>query len=1069
MSTVAATISPIVIVLLLVQGVSCMGSTTADRAARWLGGLNILLGTLTCVLYAMALSDMFVLSPEFGILIVQGRLGWWLLALVIAGTPVATGLVWYVARELRAPSGAPPLQLVAGLCLGVLAATQIQVLNPSDLAPMQVYFYDLWFPPLLIWIVVCTTDAGLALMGCNERRERWCIATIAVAGVAVWALYRPELANTELSPAYRLWAKVSWYAVLLNAIVSAVWIPPWQLWTAARGVISRWRSESPASRSATRFSAAIVAVAVMIVSIADPFRCLDTDPVLNFVGCILAWIVLCEVATGALGNVSAWWTQRVRERGAASAANAASPGAVGASPWTGIKSLLTVNSTWQLLLKSVMMIAVAIVLAELPNAGKTIVQPFHQAVSKDGSGPQDDLDLGTAFSDRLVNELGALRDILRPEASTLLAPSAHRTAFGGTGGSSAETALGQQDIQVSDFKVPLRLILTPIDAPIRRFLGVRIIDGTVQVEPSASKKRFTVLASSSAGEAWRGECDEGATTTPSSPGCTRFDAVTGLAFNIFQSDPTLRAGLITDSYNAFQNFTYALDQWRKFRTVRDYDALNKAIDNFRSATIIDPGFALAQYRLGLALRDDGQPGLAVAALRTSLRTNPDFTAAELALARTLYFFDSYHYERPAILPLTGGSGAEEYAARAEQARTLWQHVLQQPRGTTSLADRAAAAYELCNETLDEHTPHHYRDAHYAGYFYCRLAQHAYAASSEAQRKGPGQAAAVLSILGDVFAGHAGPRPIPTAPNDDHYWHCQGDEVAVRTADVDHAGSGDISPRRYWSAALRYYEGALALTPDDQLIRCNVAAMAEALGNPQRMAELNADPAAHVRLAERYRSKTSFAKALEEYSKAINRDPSSFEALNASARTVWLWYTHARVIGKDDGPGPQEIKDAADYAERALVLAKNAPGLDATARRALGEIRLAQNDPEKAVEQLQKVVDATHAAAADTQAHPPKTHPFYYEAIWDLAQARLCLTLHQKPTEHPTSPSPVEQTASANLLHEIDVGEAEREFRPFSSQPRDQLVLARQQCLADVAPTHSTSSAQQATADPAPPT
>lgn len=1067
MSTVAATISPIVIALLLVQGVSCMGSTTSDRAARWFGGLNVLLGALSCVLYAMALSDMFVLSPEFGILIVQGRLGWWLLTLLIAGTPVATGLAWYVARELRAPSGAPALQFIAGLCLGGLAATQIQVLNPSDLQPLQVYFYDMWFPPLLTWIVVCTTDAGLALIGCNERRERWGIASVVVAGLAIWALYRPELANTELSPAYLLWAKVSWYAVLLSAIVSAVWIPPWVLWTAARGDISLRRSESPASGSATRFSAAVVAVVVMIVSIADPIGFLDTDPVLNFVGCLLAWIVLCEVATGALGKVSAWWTQRVRERGAAAAANAAAPGAVAASPWAAIKSLLTVNSASQLLLKSVTMIAVAIVLAELPNAGKTIVQPFHQAVSKDGSGSQDDL--GAAFSDRLVNELGALRDILRPEASTLLAPSAHRAAFGGTGGSSADTALGQQNIQVSDVKVPLHLISAPIDGPIRRFLGVRIIDGTVQVEPSGSKKRYTVLASSSAGEAWRGECDEGTATTASSAGCTRFDAVTGLAFNIFQSDPTLRAGLITDSYDAFQNFSYALDQWRKFRTVHDYDALNKAIDNFRSATIIDPGFALAQYRLGLALRDDGQPGLAVAALRTSLHTNPNFTAAELALAKTLYFFDSYYYERPAILPLTGGSGAEQHAARAEQARTLWQHVLQQPRGSTSSADRAAAAYELCNVTLDENVPHHYRDAHYAGYFYCRLAQHAYAASSQAQRDGPGQAVAVLSILGDVFAGHAGPRPIPTVPNDDRHWHCQGDEVAVRTAVVDDDGPARISPRRYRSAALRYYEAALALTPDDQLIRCHVATMAEALGDPRRMAELNADPAAHVRLAERYRSKTSFAKAVDEYSEAIRRDPSSFEALNAYARTVWLWYAHARVTSTDDGPGPEEINRAADYAERALVLAKNAPGLDVTARRALGEIRLAQNDPENAVEQLQKVVDATHAAAtAEAHAQQPKTHPFYYEAIWDLAQAHLCLTLHQQPAEHPTSPSSVDRTVSASLLHEIDVGEAEREFRPFSSQPSERLVLVRQQCLAD-APTHAAPPAQQATADTVPPT
>ena len=43
------------------------------------------------------------------------------------------------------------------------------------------------------------------------------------------------------------------------------------------------------------------------------------------------------------------------------------------------------------------------------------------------------------------------------------------------------------------------------------------------------------------------------------------------------------------------------------RGLGDPDALSEAIQRFRKATAIDPGFALAHYRLGVALSNDGQP------------------------------------------------------------------------------------------------------------------------------------------------------------------------------------------------------------------------------------------------------------------------------------------------------------------------------------------------------------------------------------------------------------------------------------------------------------------------------
>ena len=69
---------------------------------------------------------------------------------------------------------------------------------------------------------------------------------------------------------------------------------------------------------------------------------------------------------------------------------------------------------------------------------------------------------------------------------------------------------------------------------------------------------------------------------------------------------------------------------------QDPDALTDAIRRFREAIGLDPAFALAHYRLGLALKQDGQPIAAAEALRTSLKANPGFVPARVALASVLY-------------------------------------------------------------------------------------------------------------------------------------------------------------------------------------------------------------------------------------------------------------------------------------------------------------------------------------------------------------------------------------------------------------------------------------------------
>ena len=95
------------------------------------------------------------------------------------------------------------------------------------------------------------------------------------------------------------------------------------------------------------------------------------------------------------------------------------------------------------------------------------------------------------------------------------------------------------------------------------------------------------------------------------------------------AEPALASVGMTRSWEAFDRFRQGLEFWQRYAVQsgeQDPDALTQAIRGFRAATGVDPAFALAHYRLGLALQKDGQPIAAAEALRTSLNTNPGYPA-----------------------------------------------------------------------------------------------------------------------------------------------------------------------------------------------------------------------------------------------------------------------------------------------------------------------------------------------------------------------------------------------------------------------------------------------------------
>ena len=245
--------------------------------------------------------------------------------------------------------------------------------------------------------------------------------------------------------------------------------------------------------------------------------------------------------------------------------------------------------------------------------------------------------------DHLVNTLGALTQDLQPDVILLLPPdplrgAQFRTIAAGGSGSIDPFLSGPSDLDLGvGVKIPLGFVLTPIVKPVRWLLGVRIIEGSVLADPQG----YTVLVRSSSGEVWQARL-RGSEGSPGSSGARQRlpgpGAGAGVPDHERRADPGQRGhdALVggvrpSSGWASSSGSKYAVQSGEQ-----DPDALTKAIRGFRAAIGVDPAFALAHYRLGLALQKDRQPIAAAEALRTSLKANPGFVPARVALASVLY-------------------------------------------------------------------------------------------------------------------------------------------------------------------------------------------------------------------------------------------------------------------------------------------------------------------------------------------------------------------------------------------------------------------------------------------------
>lgn len=791
------------IALVLFQGLwFFMGSR--NRSYRVLGGtLNLFMAAGGVIAFLLFKAGALIASPEYGILLMQGTRAWIWACILLVGISLSLGLIWQTARRAKGLPGHLIRFCFCGIAMGLLAASRVHQVNPTEPGEFCIRFYDMWWPPFLTWAAICLSQWITTTIRIESRLQHILWAAFFVAGISFVPLDRvgQGLGYADLTSLV-LWKVTLWVSVplfmalsplvLINSfkmpsdftrfrrfgvpgvsgvlgLTSAIlWTNPsgkllwivqpralWIAWILMFGALTAikyrrgaWQIPSLSGRGPLADSLAVVAILLILASVTDMSHFIWLDPAWDLAALIFGWTFLLEVIAGLslpeLLNLTkekavaakSLFTKLV-SRGRKLTSKCVPP----------VKALLKVGLIWKIAVVWILVVA----LAEIPNTGKTIVHPFSTVGTE-----EKDKDFGTVVSDRIANTLSLVGQEIRPDL-LVAAPGGRGTWMMAASdeADALQVAAKSSNIEIPGTKltIPLEILTTPIQNPVRKLLGVRTIHGSIQKDGDT----LALLASSSSGETWRILSEQKAASTQnrsvpqdppvtsnpeqafpskgaakSTPPATELPLqkaagnlskpvlstsegtessepasnpepgwIDKMAYQIISSDTNLHNLGMTSSWKAVQPFRNGLADWKEFERTDDYDILTKSIESFRHAIEEDPGFALAYYRLGRALTRDGQPGAAVDAFRHSLDANPSFVAGHIALADALYNFDDYRYTQSAGITTQKSLPPNTREKYRKDATNLWRRVIRDLGAEASAADQAVAYAGLCHSVMKE--------------------------------------------------------------------------------------------------------------------------------------------------------------------------------------------------------------------------------------------------------------------------------------------------------------------------------------------------------------------------------
>ena len=434
-------------VALLVQGTRCLIRQGAPPFVRRFGALTLLLAGLSAVLFVLLHFGEAVLSPEFDSVMARGhRRG---LAALVLGLALAASLGLHVQRLKAERPGRLAALLFLGVVVGALATLRITTLNPEETEAFRIYAYDLWWPPLLVWVSACFLDGAITILGVTDHRVRVGAFAALLLGLAAAARRRTSFGDPTSEHLWA-WVFLGGVALLVALVVLLVRAAPggvrgawsWLVSLPRRArlaaayawqeiVVEGWEDELTMVRERVSQEYARLLGLLALVTIGgtliDIFYIGRFSHVAALIVLAVAWTCLAELT--AEGPLRAFVVNTLPSAYEALASQQSRLGAI----WSTLRAwlalplqtlrgaaarLLSLRPLPEGILKLAILLVAAVVLFEIPNRGKTMLQPFKAVVVKPKAGEVPGVEvqttIGLAVFDHLVNTIGLSRRISSP-------------------------------------------------------------------------------------------------------------------------------------------------------------------------------------------------------------------------------------------------------------------------------------------------------------------------------------------------------------------------------------------------------------------------------------------------------------------------------------------------------------------------------------------------------------------------------------------------------------------------------------------------------------------------------
>lgn len=669
------------------------------------------------------------------------------------------------------------------------------------------------------------------------------------------------------------------------------------------------------------------------------------------------------------------------------------------------------------------------------------------AASSDEVAARRRAGLGTQIAEKLRGKMIEYRPVLEPEIVPNLAhigkgnkdfkPKSMSFAMSGNGMDTV--SVGSGPLEVGGVKIPLPFFGTPIQIPVRALLNVRVIQGSLVYDAVG----YTLTARASTGEA--------RTVFEQRHRLSRSDDSLKKAQEIDTAIDTLSSKLAlqvllhlgdddsrkvhTESWQAFAELKEGFDAWQGFRSTKDYQKLSDAIHHFQEAVSHDQNYPLAHYRLGLALLEDRRVSEAMRSFQQSTQAAVDFIPARLAIAQAWLLQDQFKFQ-PINAPGEFQSDSRKSSANKKNSTKSkplnprdhrlpaneWGEVIKSCATKNCEFELPSASYGLClyhqeqagieqtrsssdstngnKETVDRLLGN--------AFYYCKRSAYLYAQLIGNKTLGPEikqEWAGALNAMGVVVESLRGSNKSPL-PMNENSWNC-----------------GEAPTRAYFTLkALKYYERATALLPDDTTIKCNWASAAAATKNAKPMQVLEHDPMVHFANAQTiseddYQDYISrLGERIGHLEKTKNLDPNQVEAFNVVAYTFWRWRRKNPFDAElFEQYGRDVLLNAEMDQRRAITVVRDGRERETgwMVNSTLGEILLAQARPIEAIEVLEKVVGPMDSPIGEDHGETKKIpkNPALDEMLWDLAHAYLCAAANEKAAAN------LNRIGGASLIHD----------------------------------------------------